>query len=91
MQNEALLRQRQVRIGGSTYLVMSDAGAGFDGLDDATSQATTTTSTEPHIESVSSAPGSTICVCSQREEEKKAPDRQGEVAGTGSQPAGASA
>ena len=31
------------------------------------------------------------CVCSQREEEKKAPDRQGEVAGTGSQPAGASA
>jgi len=60
MQNEALLRQRQVRIGGSAYLVMSDAGAGFDGLDDATSQATTTTSTEPHIESVSSDPGSTI-------------------------------
>ena len=48
MQNEALLRQRQVRIGGSAYLVMSDAGAGFDGLDDATSQATTTTSAEPH-------------------------------------------
>ena len=64
MQNEALLRQRQVRIGGSAYLVMSDAGAGFDGLDDATSRATATTSAEPRIESASSAPpsapGSTI-------------------------------
>jgi hypothetical protein len=35
---------------------MSNAGAGFDGLDEATSRATATASAEPRIESASSTP-----------------------------------
>ena len=64
--NTSLQRQRQANGigGGFAYLIMSNADAGFDGLDEATSRATATASAEPRIESASSTPppgaGSTI-------------------------------
>lgn len=53
--NESLPR-KATGLGGFVYLIMSNAGAGFDGLDEATSRATATASAEPRIESASSTP-----------------------------------
>jgi len=56
--NTSLQRQRQANGigGGFAYLNMSNADAGFDGLEEAMSRATATASAEPRIESASSTP-----------------------------------
>jgi hypothetical protein len=60
-QQERRRRRRRLKLDSRfTYLIMSNAAVGFDGLDDATSRATATASTEPRIKSAfscfSSAP-----------------------------------